>query len=45
MSDQPSTISLAFQTFVSEAPQQATAWAEAAQTLGQAGALDPKTQA
>ena len=44
MSEQPTSISLAFQTFANDALQKAQAWAEAVQALGQASALDPKTQ-
>jgi alkylhydroperoxidase/carboxymuconolactone decarboxylase family protein YurZ len=43
MSDQRSLISNAFQTFMSEAPGHAQAWAAAVQALGVASALDKKT--
>jgi alkylhydroperoxidase/carboxymuconolactone decarboxylase family protein YurZ len=45
MSDQPSKISNAFQTFMREAPQHAEAWATLVQGLDRASALDKKTQA
>jgi alkylhydroperoxidase/carboxymuconolactone decarboxylase family protein YurZ len=45
MSDQESMVSNAFQTFLSEAPQQAKAWASLVQSLGLASALDAKTAA
>jgi len=45
MNNAQSKISLAFQTFMSEAPQQAQAWATLVQGLGEASALDKKTQA
>ena len=45
MSDQASLISKAFQTFMSEAPGHAQAWAAAVQALGSASALDKKTAA
>ena len=45
MSDQPANISSAFLTFRDEAPQQAAAWGELLQKLGQASALDGKTAA
>ena len=45
MSDQPANISNAFLTFRDEAPQQAMAWGELVQKLGQASGLDGKTTA
>ena len=45
MSDQATNISNAFLTFRDEAPQQAMAWAELVNKLGQASALDGKTAA
>ena len=45
MSDQPSLISNAFQTFMSEAPQHAQAWGTMVQGLANASALDRKTSA
>ncbi len=45
MSNTQSKISQAFQTFMSEAPQHARAWAALVQALGEASALDKKTQA
>lgn len=45
MSDRPSLISTAFQTFVGQAPQHARAWGTMVQGLGQASALDAKTSA
>ena len=45
MNNEQSKISLAFQTFMSEAPQHAQAWATLVQGLGEASALDKKTQA
>ena len=45
MSNQQANISNAFLTFRDEAPQQAEAWAELVQKLGQASALDRKTAA
>ena len=45
MNDNQSNISQAFQTFLSEAPQHARAWAGLVQGLGEASALDRKTQA
>ncbi|UCC62881.1 MAG: carboxymuconolactone decarboxylase family protein [Anaerolineae bacterium] len=45
MTDQGSLISKAFQTFMSEAPAQAQAWAAAVRALGGASALDEKTAA
>lgn len=44
MSDRDSLISNAFQTFMSEAPQHAQAWAAAVQGLAGASALDGKTR-
>lgn len=43
MSNQNPTVSEAFQLFSKEAPVHAKAWMEAAQALGQASALEPKT--
>jgi len=45
MSDQPSLISNAFQTFMSEAPQHAQAWGAMVQSLANASALEKKTAA
>ena len=45
MNNEPSKISQAFQTFMSEAPQHAQAWATLVQGLSKASALDKKTQA
>lgn len=45
MSDQPSLISNAFQTFMSEAPQHAQAWGTMVQGLASASALEKKTSA
>jgi alkylhydroperoxidase/carboxymuconolactone decarboxylase family protein YurZ len=45
MTIQQSLISEAFQTFMSEAPQQAQAWGAMVQGLSSASALDPKTSA
>lgn len=45
MSEQKSLVSQAFQTFLSEAPEQARAWGALVQALGQASALEAKTQA
>ncbi len=45
MSDQPSPISNAFQTFMREAPQHAQAWGAMVQGLASASALDKKTSA
>lgn len=45
MSQQTSLISKAFQTFMSEAPEQARAWGAMVQALGQASALDARTSA
>ena len=45
MSDQTSTISNAFQTFIREAPQHAQAWGAMVQGLAGASALDRKTAA
>ena len=44
MSDQPSLISNAFQTFMSEAPEHAKAWSALVQGLASASALDEKTR-
>jgi hypothetical protein len=40
MSDQPSLVSNAFQTFMSEAPQHAQAWGAMVQGLANASASD-----
>jgi len=45
MSDKQSLVSNAFQTFMSEAPEYAQAWAGLVQELASASALDKKTQA
>ena len=45
MSSQPSLISTAFQTFMSQAPRQAQAWGGMVQGLAEASALDRKTSA
>jgi alkylhydroperoxidase/carboxymuconolactone decarboxylase family protein YurZ len=45
MSEQKSLVSKAFQTFMTEAPEQARAWGALVQSLGQASALDAKTGA
>jgi alkylhydroperoxidase/carboxymuconolactone decarboxylase family protein YurZ len=45
MSEQKSLVSQAFQTFLSEAPEQAQAWGALVQALGQASALEAKTSA
>lgn len=45
MGEQESLISKAFQTFMTEAPEQATAWSTLVRLLGQASALDAKTGA
>lgn len=45
MSNNQSKISQAFQTFMSEAPQHAQAWAALVEGLDKASALDKKTQA
>jgi alkylhydroperoxidase/carboxymuconolactone decarboxylase family protein YurZ len=45
MSEQKSLVSQAFQTFLTEAPEQARAWGALVQALGQASALDSKTGA
>ena len=45
MGDQQANISNAFLTFRDEAPQQAMAWGELVQKLGQASVLDGKTAA
>jgi alkylhydroperoxidase/carboxymuconolactone decarboxylase family protein YurZ len=45
MSNQPSLISNAFQTFMSQAPDHAQAWGSMVQGLAKASALDPKTSA
>jgi len=43
LSSEPSLISNAFQTFMSQAPQQAQAWGAMVQGLANASALDKKT--
>jgi alkylhydroperoxidase/carboxymuconolactone decarboxylase family protein YurZ len=45
MSEQPSLVSQAFQTFMSDAPQHAQAWSAMTQALVNASALDKKTAA
>lgn len=45
MTDQDTLISQAFQLFLSESPKHAQAWMEAVRGLGDASALDAKTQA
>ncbi len=45
MSSQSPRVSNAFQTFMTEAPQQASAWSSAIQGLAAASALDAKTSA
>ena len=45
MSNQDSLISTAFQTFMSEAPEYAQAWAGLVRELASASALEKKTQA
>lgn len=45
MSDKPTLISNAFQTFMREAPQHAQAWGGMVQSLAGASALDKKTAA
>jgi alkylhydroperoxidase/carboxymuconolactone decarboxylase family protein YurZ len=45
MSKQNSLVSKAFQTFMTEAPEQARAWGALVQSLSQASALDAKTGA
>lgn len=45
MSDQPSLVSHAFQTFLHEAPQHAQTWGGMVQGLANASALDKKTAA
>jgi alkylhydroperoxidase/carboxymuconolactone decarboxylase family protein YurZ len=45
MSGQPPLVSNAFQTFLSEAPEQAQAWGAMVQGLANASALDRKTAA
>lgn len=45
MGDQPSLISNAFQTFMSQAPQHAQAWSAMVQGLASASALEKKTSA
>ena len=43
MTDKSNTVSNAFKTFMSEAPEHAKAWGGMIQSLGQASALEPKT--
>ena len=45
MEGQSALISEAFQAFLTEAPEQATAWGTCIQALGEASALDAKTGA
>jgi alkylhydroperoxidase/carboxymuconolactone decarboxylase family protein YurZ len=45
MTEQPTLVSDAFQTFMSQAPQHAQAWGGMVQSLAQASALDKKTAA
>jgi alkylhydroperoxidase/carboxymuconolactone decarboxylase family protein YurZ len=45
MGDQRSLVSNAFQTFLTEAPEQAKAWGVLVQSLAQASELDAKTGA
>lgn len=45
MTDKSATISNAFKTFVSEAPDHAQAWGNMVQALGGVSALDDKTSA
>ena len=45
MTDKDSPISDAFRLFIDESPRQAKAWMDAVRGLGEANALDPKTQA
>jgi len=45
MADQLSTVSVAFQTFLREAPEHAQAWGSMVQRLAAASALDAKTAA
>ena len=45
MTDKSATISNAFKTFMSEAPDHAQAWGNMVQALGRASALDEKTSA
>jgi alkylhydroperoxidase/carboxymuconolactone decarboxylase family protein YurZ len=44
MSDKENLMSDAFQVFMQEAPQNATTWMTAVQNLGNASALDKKTE-
>jgi alkylhydroperoxidase/carboxymuconolactone decarboxylase family protein YurZ len=44
MEEKPSTISKAFQVFMTEAPQHAQLWGRMVQELSQASALDARTQ-
>ena len=43
MTDKTSTISNAFKSFLTEAPDHAKTWGRMVQDLGKASALDPKT--
>jgi alkylhydroperoxidase/carboxymuconolactone decarboxylase family protein YurZ len=45
MTQQPPMISIAFQTFMAEAPKHSQAWSTAMQGLAKASALDEKTSA
>jgi alkylhydroperoxidase/carboxymuconolactone decarboxylase family protein YurZ len=45
MSDSPPSISVAFQTFMAEAPEHAQAWGAMVQGLAHASSLDKKTAA
>jgi alkylhydroperoxidase/carboxymuconolactone decarboxylase family protein YurZ len=45
MSDKAKLMSDAFQLFIKESPKHARAWMDAVRTLGDASALDGKTQA
>ena len=44
MSDKENLVSDAFQVFMQEAPQHARAWMSAVRNLGDASALDRKTE-
>jgi alkylhydroperoxidase/carboxymuconolactone decarboxylase family protein YurZ len=44
MNDPSHLLSVAFQTFLKEAPAHATAWMQATKALGSASALDQKTE-
>jgi alkylhydroperoxidase/carboxymuconolactone decarboxylase family protein YurZ len=43
VTEKSATISNAFKTFMTDAPEHANAWGTMVQALGQASALDPKT--